>query len=81
MIACKMTTCPYQQKGCCVRRAVVINELGLCSFLYRGQQQRQNVSMEGLIKNEAAVFDAKISQINSEDLVSQDAAMEVKENE
>lgn len=85
MVICKRTGCPYQDQETrqCLRRQVVITEYGTCAFMFNKTQERQTHTEPnwGYIKNEAAVFDAKISQINSEDRISQDAATEVKENE
>lgn len=78
MIVCKNENCPYYEKGTCGRRVTVINSLGICAFLYKGSELKQNINSNNLIKKEVAVFDAEISQTNSEDLVSEDAA---KENE
>ena len=60
----------------------VINEFGLCAFLFRGQEPRQLHGNDWkYIKKGDAVFAQESDQINSEDLVSADAASENKGGE
>ena len=85
MVVCKRVGCPYQDQKInqCLRRQVVITEYGTCAFMFNKTQERQ-IHTEpdwGYIKNEAAVGEGKIVETHPEDLVNQDAAQEVKENE
>ena len=51
MTRCKMNDCPYAEKGFCSRRVTVINEQGLCAFLYRGVEIRQRTQHDNYEKN------------------------------
>ena len=76
MITCKNKNCPYQENNECMRRVTVINEFGLCSFLFRGQQLRQphDKDWKFIKKGDQAVFDEGNVQTNSKDPVNGDAA-------
>lgn len=41
MIKCKVAACPFLNSGFCERRVGIINEFGLCGFLFKGQQPRE----------------------------------------
>lgn len=43
IVSCKMTQCPYHdERGYCAKSTVVgINQMGMCSVLWRRGQQRQ----------------------------------------
>lgn len=72
MTVCKIKNCVYQCGGQCARRITVINEMGVCTFWTKVQQNKVNI--DEFIKKEVAVSDGEIVQTNSEDLVNADAA-------
>lgn len=94
IVACKMTQCPYyDNRGYCAKPTVVsIDEMGMCSVLWRKGQQRQLAQpfteeyypkeLMTIIDAEIAVDDRQEEEIEkeeesrSEDLQIGDAATE-----
>ena len=66
IVSCKMTQCPYHdERGYCAKPAVVgIDQMGMCSVLWRRGQQRQLMmpfTKELYPKDPIAIIDAEIA--------------------
>lgn len=58
MTICKIKNCVYQCGGQCARRITVINEMGVCTFWVKVQQNKVNI--DEFIKKEVAVGEGEL---------------------
>ena len=87
IVTCKMTQCPYYNaEGFCSSKLVNIDELGMCSVIWRQGQQRQFLKLFSKEEsdNTVNIVDGEFkeeenAEVPSEDLLNEDAAS--KENE
>lgn len=70
IISCKMTQCPYHDgRGYCAKSTVVgIDQMGMCSVLWRRGQQKQltmPLTEELYPKDPITIIDAEIEVLNT----------------
>lgn len=80
VVTCKMIQCPfYSTEGFCSNNLVNIDELGMCSVIWRQGQQRQFLKLFSKDSNNVVnIVDVEIkeegAEVPSEDPLSGDAA-------
>ena len=63
-VACHMAQCPYNdQRGFCANSFVAIDELGMCSVLWRkGQQRMIAISPDEVNKNKKPITIVEVAE-------------------
>ena len=66
-VSCKMTQCPYHDRGFCAKPgAVNIDQMGMCSVLWRKGQQQRTLFNKSYTREKIKVIDAEVNEIRKE---------------
>lgn len=78
MCVCKMNQCPYNIKGECGNRLLVIDENGMCNHLWKKGQQRLDAftAVGDLYTRAPAIIEGEWTAVEKFEQVSEDESEE-----
>lgn len=56
-VVCRFTRCPYCYQGFCTKETIKIDELGMCSLIWKRGQQRNQIQFYQKYKKNLTIID------------------------